>query len=89
MNNSIDEFVEKIGAGKSSYNMKKRNIPLSVPNLDLDILPYIRETIETGWVSTGGRFITEFEDKVKDFIDADFTRGVQAELQDYIYHYWL
>lgn len=58
--------------------MEKRNIPLSVPNLDLDILPYIRETIETGWVSTGGRFITEFEEKVRAFIDADFTRGVQS-----------
>lgn len=58
--------------------MEKRNISLSVPNLDLDILPYIQETIETGWVSTGGRFITEFEEKIRNFINADFTRGVQS-----------
>ncbi|HHU52606.1 MAG TPA: LegC family aminotransferase [Clostridiaceae bacterium] len=58
--------------------MEKKNIPLSVPNLDLDILPYIQETIETGWVSTGGRFITEFEEKVREFINADYTRGVQS-----------
>jgi len=43
-------------------------IPLSVPNLSLDILEYVKETIETGWVSTGGRFITEFEDKVAKYV---------------------
>lgn len=43
-------------------------IPLSVPNLSLDILNNIKETIETGWVSTGGRFITEFEDKIAKYV---------------------
>lgn len=44
-------------------------IPLSVPNLSLDILENIKETIETGWVSTGGRFITELEKKVAEYVD--------------------
>jgi len=43
-------------------------IPLSVPNLSLDILENIKETIETGWVSTGGRFIKEFEEKVAKYV---------------------
>ena len=43
-------------------------IPLSVPNLSLDILENIKETIETGWVSTGGRFITEFEEKIAKYV---------------------
>lgn len=43
-------------------------IPLSVPNLSLDILKNIQETIETGWVSTGGRFIQEFEEKVAKYL---------------------
>lgn len=43
-------------------------IPLSVPNLSIDILENIKETIETGWVSTGGRFITEFEEKIAKYI---------------------
>lgn len=43
-------------------------IPLSVPNLSLSILENIRETIETGWVSTGGRFIKEFEEKVANYV---------------------
>ena len=58
--------------------MEMRNIPLSVPNLDLDILPYIKETIETGWVSTGGRFIAEFEEKIKTYVKTEFARGVQS-----------
>lgn len=39
-------------------------IPLSVPNLSVDILPLLEESIKTGWISTGGRFIAEFEQKV-------------------------
>ncbi len=44
--------------------MNNKIIPLSVPNLSLDILKNVKETIETGWVSTGGRFISDFEDKI-------------------------
>lgn len=47
---------------------KSRPIPLSVPNLSLDILENIKETIETGWVSTGGRFIKELEEKVAGYV---------------------
>lgn len=48
--------------------MNNKQIPLSVPNLSLDILENIKETIETGWVSTGGRFITEFEEKIAKYV---------------------
>lgn len=48
--------------------MDHNPIPLSVPNLSLDILENIKETIETGWVSTGGRFITEFEEKTAKYV---------------------
>ncbi|MDF3002084.1 MAG: LegC family aminotransferase, partial [Bacillota bacterium] len=44
-----------------------REIPLSVPNLSAEITDNLRECIETGWVSTGGRFIGEFEKKVADY----------------------
>ena len=40
-------------------------INLSVPNLSMDILENLKECLESGWVSTGGRFIPEFESKVK------------------------
>jgi perosamine synthetase len=48
--------------------MKNNIIPLSVPNLSIDILENIKETIETGWVSTGGRFIQEFETKIAKYV---------------------
>jgi aminotransferase in exopolysaccharide biosynthesis len=47
-----------------------KEIPLSVPNLNIDILDNLRECIETGWVSTGGRFITEFERKLAKYVVA-------------------
>lgn len=46
----------------NKYDIYEPRIELSKPNLDLDILDNIRETIETGWVSTGGRFISDFEE---------------------------
>jgi aminotransferase in exopolysaccharide biosynthesis len=49
----------------------KREIPLSVPNLNIEIADHLRECIETGWVSTGGRFITEFEEKVARYVGAE------------------
>ena len=43
-------------------------INLSVPNLSMDILENLKECLESGWVSTGGRFIPEFEEKVKKYM---------------------
>ena len=56
----------------------KLNIPLSVPNLSKDILPMIEECITTGWVSSGGRFITEFEEKVAKYTGVEEAVGVQC-----------
>jgi len=53
-------------------------IPLSVPNLSLDILENIKETIETGWVSTGGRFITEFEEKIAKYVGVEKAVSCQS-----------
>lgn len=53
-------------------------IPLSVPNLDFDILDNIRDTIKSGWVSTGGRFIGEFEQQIMQFTGAKGAKGVQS-----------
>ena len=54
------------------------DIPLSVPNLSKDILENIEECIETGWVSTGGKFITEFEEKTAEYVGVDEAVGVQS-----------
>lgn len=52
--------------------MEKR-IPLSVPNLKGNELNYIQKAIEAEWVSTGGGFITDFENRI-----AGYTRGKAA-----------
>lgn len=58
--------------------MSNKIIPLSVPNLSLDILENIKETIETGWVSTGGKFIEKFEKQVADYVGVEKAVSVQS-----------
>ena len=53
-------------------------INLSVPNLSIDILENLKECLESGWVSTGGRFIPEFESKVKKYMKVQNAAGVQS-----------
>ena len=53
-------------------------IPLSVPNLSIDILENVKEAIETGWVSTGGRFITEFENKIARYVGVEKAVSCQS-----------
>lgn len=58
--------------------MRKR-INLSVPNLDVDpIVENLRECVESGWVSTGGRFIGEFEEKIAKYVGTSEAVGVQS-----------
>lgn len=58
--------------------MNNKFIPLSVPNISLDILKNIKETIETGWVSTGGRFIKQFEEKIAKYVGVDKAVSCQS-----------
>ena len=53
-------------------------INLSVPNLSMDILENLKECLESGWVSTGGRFIPEFEEKVIKYMKTKYAAGVQS-----------
>lgn len=58
--------------------MKNREIPLSVPNLDMEIVNNLKECIETGWVSTGGRFIGEFEELVAKYVGVEEAVSMQS-----------
>ena len=56
-----------------------KTINLSVPNLNVEpILKNLKECLESGWVSTGGRFITEFENKMSKYVGAVDAVGVQS-----------
>lgn len=55
-----------------------KEIPLSSPNLDIEVIDNLKECIESGWVSTGGRFISEFEQKVAHYVGVSGAVGVQS-----------
>lgn len=43
-------------------------IPLSVPNFNEKELEYVKEAVETEWVSTAGAFISKFEDEITSYV---------------------
>ncbi|WP_417204513.1 LegC family aminotransferase [Acetoanaerobium sticklandii] len=47
--------------------MSDKFIPLSVPNLKGNELKYVTHAVETEWVSTGGPYINEFEEKIAEY----------------------
>lgn len=57
----------------------KKNIALSIPNLEVEpILENLKECLESGWVSTGGRFISEFEEKIAKYVGVNEAVGIQS-----------
>jgi aminotransferase in exopolysaccharide biosynthesis len=47
-----------------------RLIPLSVPNLKGNEMRYVKEAIESEWVSTAGPYITDFENRMAEYTGA-------------------
>ncbi|WP_404405203.1 LegC family aminotransferase [Jeotgalibacillus malaysiensis] len=48
--------------------MTQKFIPLSVPNLKGNELKYVTHAVQTEWVSTGGAYIDEFEQKIAEYV---------------------
>jgi perosamine synthetase len=46
-------------------------IPVSEPLIGDNVLPLVRECIETGWISSDGRFVQEFERKWSSYCGAE------------------
>lgn len=58
---------------------ERKTIGLSIPNLEVEpILENLRECLKSGWISTGGRFITEFENKMAKYVGVDEAVGIQS-----------
>jgi len=47
-------------------------IPLSVPELDGNEWKYVKECIETGWISSAGAYVNEFEKVIADYTGAKY-----------------
>ena len=52
--------------------MSKSFIPLSVPSLNGNEAEYVKECIDTEWVSSAGEYVTLFEKKIADYTGAQF-----------------
>lgn len=50
--------------------MEQKFIPLSIPNLKGNELKYVSQAIESGWVSTGGPHVKDFEKGVSEYVNA-------------------
>ena len=48
--------------------MSRQFIPLSVPNLIGKELEYVTHAVETAWVSTGGPYVNQFEEKIASYV---------------------
>ena len=48
----------------------KKNIPLSVPNLDGNEIQYVTEALKDGWVSSAGPYVEKFEQKIAEYVNA-------------------
>lgn len=53
-------------------------IPLSVPNLRGKELLYVTQAVEEQWVSTGGTFITQFEENIAKYLKIDKAVACQS-----------
>ena len=72
--------IEDLDINKSLLSqLRNINIGLSIPNLNKkEIIKNLEECLESGWISTGGKFIPEFEEKVKKYMKTKYAAGVQS-----------
>ena len=50
-------------------------IPLSVPSLNGNELKYVKECIDTEWVSSAGKYVDQFEQKIAEYTGAKYAVG--------------
>lgn len=53
-------------------------IPLSVPNLKGNELEYVTQAVQSEWVSTGGSYITEFEQNITRYLNTSGAVACQS-----------
>ena len=56
----------------------KKFIPLSIPNFEGNERKYVDDAIDLGWVSTGGAYITKFEQKLAEFLHVENVAACQS-----------
>ena len=56
----------------------EKMIPLSVPNLNGKELQYVTKALKSEWVSTGGAFIEELEEKIAEYLSVEKAVACQS-----------
>jgi len=64
-------FIPLVDAGRRPVDYARpgrhRRVPIVEPLLDGNELEYVRECVETGWISSQGRFVARFEQAVSEY----------------------
>lgn len=47
-------------------------IPLSIPHLEGNEWKYVKECLDTGWISSAGEFVNRFEQQIAEFVGAKY-----------------
>ena len=62
-------------------------IPLSVPNINGNEWQYVKDCLDTGWISSAGAYVTKFEEAIQDYTGVKYaiacmngTSGLQVSL---------
>lgn len=63
-------------------------IPLSVPNLKGRELELVTTAVETEWVSTGGPYVSQFEENIAEYVNAKGLLPVKVVPQVFIPLLW-
>lgn len=53
-------------------------IPLCVPNFEGNERKYVDDAIDQDWVSTGGAYITKFEQEMAEFLNVEEVSACQS-----------
>ena len=70
-----NELINKIAKVVGSDGQKK--IPIHEPNFkNTNALRYVKQCIETGWVSTAGKWVEKFEDQICEYTGSKFAIAV-------------
>ena len=62
-------------------------IPLSIPNISGNELQYVKDCLDTGWISSAGTYVNKFEEAIKNYTGVKYaiacmngTSGLQVSL---------
>jgi hypothetical protein len=61
-------------------------IPLSVPVLEGNSGPYIKECLDTGWVSSAGKYVERFGPRSRSSPERDTPSPVSAARRRFTWH---